>query len=112
MTVGPIVIESAKGPRFWPIGACTDPHHYDIDQLATRLRRKVEVHVCSRDFPREAIVFLEWSPAARPIGQKVVCIRQNGGGALLGRRHQRFQRDCLTRGAIGASPPGIHPISR
>jgi hypothetical protein len=58
MTVGPIVIESAKGPRFWPMGACTDPHNYDIDQLATRLRRKVEVHVCSRDFHREAIVFL------------------------------------------------------
>jgi hypothetical protein len=44
MTVGPIVIESAKGPRFWPMG--------------TRLRRMVEVNVCSRDFHREAIVFL------------------------------------------------------
>ena len=80
------------------------PLNYDTDQLATGLRREAVVHVCSRDFPREAIVFLEWSPAARPIGQKVVCIRQNGGGALLGRRHQRFQRYCLTRSAAGESP--------
>ena len=34
------------------------PLNYDIDQLATGLRREAVVHVCSRDFPREAIVFL------------------------------------------------------
>ena len=32
---------------------------YDIHrQLATRLRRKAEVHVCSRDFPRDALMRL------------------------------------------------------
>jgi hypothetical protein len=34
------------------------PLDYDIDQLATRLRRKAEVHDCSRDLPRDAIVLL------------------------------------------------------
>jgi hypothetical protein len=34
------------------------PLGYRIDQLATRLRRKAEVHFCSRDFRREEIVFL------------------------------------------------------
>jgi hypothetical protein len=34
------------------------PLNYDIDQLATRLRREEVLHVCSGDFPREAIVFL------------------------------------------------------
>jgi hypothetical protein len=34
------------------------PLNYDLDQLATRLWREAMVHVCSRDFPREAIVFL------------------------------------------------------
>jgi hypothetical protein len=53
------MIESSKGHRFCPMGLHVRiPLDYDIDQLATRLRRKAEVHVCSRDFPRDAIVLL------------------------------------------------------
>jgi len=80
------------------------PLDYDIDELTTRLWPEAVVHVCSRDFPGEAIVFLVVTCRAPDRGQEVVCIRRNGWKAFLGRRHQRIQRACLTRGAVGASP--------
>jgi hypothetical protein len=59
MAAHPIMIDSAKGPWFLPMGVrVTIPLGYDIGQLATGLWREAVVHVCLRDFPRDAMVFL------------------------------------------------------
>ena len=82
MTAHPIMIDSANGPWFVPMWVLVPiPLGYDIGQLATGLWREAVVHVCLRDFPRDAMVFLGAACRARS-RQKVVCIRQNGRGAF------------------------------
>jgi hypothetical protein len=59
MAAGPIMIENAKRPRFCPMGCMYGFRLIlDIAQLSTGLRREAVIHLCSRDFPREATVFL------------------------------------------------------
>ena len=59
MAARPIMIESAKEASVLAVGVHVRISlNYDIDQLATRLPREAVIHLCSRDFPREALVFL------------------------------------------------------
>ena len=53
------MIDSANGPWFVPMWVRVPiPLGYDIGQLATGLWREAVAHVCLRDFPRDAMVFL------------------------------------------------------
>jgi len=69
------------------------PLDYDIDQLATRLRRQAVVHVCSRDFPREAIFFPAVACRRLIEAEGYLYSPERRRSPSRGRRHQVFQRD-------------------
>jgi hypothetical protein len=91
------------------------PLGYHIGQLATGLRRAAVVHVCLRDFPRDTMVFLGVACRAARSRQKVVCIRQNGGGAFSAGGISGFNErlsDTRRSWSLSDNPVRSHPISR
>jgi hypothetical protein len=55
------------------------PLDYDIDELTTRLWPEAVVHVCSRDFPGEAIVFLVVICRAPDRGRRLFVFARTAG---------------------------------